>query len=312
MYRMMVVIRKFETAIAEAYGEQKMCSPTHLYTGQEAVATGVSLALQKTDKVLGYYRGHGYYLSRGGDPREMMAELYCKVTGSNRGKGGSMLLSSPKVGYLGSSAIVAGGIPISVGVALASKMRNLDEVTVSFFGDAATEEGVFYESLNFAALKKLAVVFVCENNFYAVQSHISKRQAVADNIYKRAEIFGIPSVKIDGNNVEEVYNASVQAVKTARGGNGPFFIEAVTYRWHEHVGPGDDTEFDWRPKEELALWKKRDPIFLFEGKLAKEGILSDGLRAEIHEVIDRTVKEAFAFAKESPLPGPEELMKSIC
>lgn len=311
LYKNMVKIRLFEEAIADRYGEQEMRSPTHLYTGQEAVASGVSQALQKEDKVMGFYRGHGYYLAKGGSSKEMMAELYCKKTGSNQGKGGSMLLSSPKVGYVGSTAIVGGGIPIAVGMALASKLKQKNEVTVTFFGDAATEEGVFYESLNFAALRKLPVVFVCENNFYAVQSHISNRQAVTDNIYKRAELFDIPTIQVDGNDVEGVYKTSLEAVDRARKGIGPFFIEALTYRWHEHVGPGDDTAYNWRPKEELEYWKKKDPIARYQKILIERGYLNSPTKKQIYENIEKEVKEAFSFAKDSPLPSAEDLLSSV-
>ncbi len=308
LYRMMVIIRQFEEGIAAAYSEQEMRSPPHLYTGQEAVATGVCASLNRMDKAVGYYRGHGYFLAKGGDPNTMMAEMYCKATGSNRGKGGSMLLSSPPVGYMGSSALVGGGIPIATGVALAASLKKLREVTVAFFGDAAVEEGVFYESLNFAALRRLPIIFVCENNFYAVQTPIRTRQAVPDNIYKRAEMFKIPSVQIDGNDVELVYQHAMEAVERARSGKGPSFIEAMTYRWHEHVGPGDDTDFGWRPKEELAEWRKKDPILIQEKKLFSQNLLNEQLKSKIFEEADSAVQGALTFAKESPLPSPDELI----
>lgn len=311
LYRIILTIRKFEEAIAAAYGEQEMRSPTHLCTGQEAVAAGVCAALDDDDKVVGYYRGHGYYLAKGGDPREMMAEFYCKRTGANRGKGGSMLLSSPKVGYVGSSAMVGGGIPIATGIALAASLRSTKEVCVSFFGDGAAEEGVLYESLNFAALRGLPVVFVCENNLYAVQSHIKQRQARPESIFKRAEGFGIPSIQIDGNDPDLVYEHAVTAVERARAGDGPSFIEALTYRWHEHVGPGDDTDLGWRPKAELDSWKARDPLLIQEKRLVSLGLLDSATKHALHEAADALVRDAFEFGKSSPLPDPEELMNSV-
>lgn len=311
LYRTMLRIRCFEETIAACYGEQEMRSPTHLYTGQEAVATGVCAALQPGDKVVGYYRGHGYYLAKGGDAKAMMAELYCKATGANRGKGGSMLLSSPPVNYLGSTALVAGGIPIATGIALASALKQSADISVAFFGDAAVEEGVFFESVNFAALRKLPILFVCENNFYAVQSHISARQAVPDQMCEKVRSFGLPAFKIDGNDVEAVYQQAVQAALRARAGEGPTFIEAVTYRWREHVGPGDDTESGWRPRQELTEWKQRDPLTLWEHKLREDGLLDEVTKARYHLETKREVEEAFAFAKASPLPAPGELLTAV-
>jgi pyruvate dehydrogenase E1 component alpha subunit len=308
---MMVTIRRFEEEIAAVYGEQEMRSPTHLYTGQEATAAGVCAALDAADKVLGYYRGHGYYLAKGGDPKTMMAELYCKATGSNRGKGGSMLLSSPSVGYVGSTALVSGGIPIATGLALGASIKGSREVAVAFFGDAAAEEGVFYESLNFASLRKLPILFVCENNLYAVQSHISSRQAVPNNIYARAQMFDIPAVKIEGEDVETIYLHASEAVERARRGEGPSFIEVLTYRWMEHVGPGDDTEHDWRPKDELNFWKSKDPIAFQEKRLRMLDLLNEESKRKMWGETNEIVRGAFDFAKKSPLPGPEELMTSV-
>ncbi len=310
-YQTMLKIRKFELKVAELFGEQEMRSPTHLYTGHEAVATGIIAALRQSDPVVGYYRSHGYYLAKGGDPNAMIAEFYVKATGANRGKCGSLLLSSPEVGYMGSTAIVSGGISIATGFALAAKLQKKDTVAVCFFGDGATEEGVFYESLNFAGLKKLPVIFVCENNFYAVQSRISARQAISDNIYDRGSIFNVPGAQIDGNNVEEVFSAAQKAVARARSGEGPTIIEAKTYRWHEHVGPGFDTDFGWRPKEEWERWKAKDPVKNLEKTLILNKVLNEKDIIRIESEIDKIVLKAFEFAKKSPLPAPSELFKDV-
>src|SRR3989344_5612460 len=236
IFKTMVTIRKFEEEIARRWPEQQMRSPPHFYAGQEAIASSVCQSLTLKDQVIGNYRGHGYYLAKGGDPNAFIAEMYNKVTGSNEGKGGSMLLSSPQTGYMGSSAIVAGGIPIATGIALGNKMLKNKKVTVCFFGDAATEEGVFHESLNFSALKGLPLLFVCENNEYAVTTHISRRRAMPENIIKHAESFGIQSAGIDGNNTIEVFNVAGKFISKIRSGGGPFFLEAKTYRLYQHVG----------------------------------------------------------------------------
>ncbi len=311
LYHTMLKIRKFELKVAELFGEQEMRSPTHLYTGHEAVATGIISAIRQKDPVVGYYRSHGYYLAKSGDPKAMVAEFYVKATGSNRGKGGSLLLSGPKYGYLGSTAIVSGGIPIATGAGLAAKLRNKDMVTVCFFGDGATEEGSFYESLNFAALKKLPVIYICENNLYAVQSRISARQALPYNMNERSCVFGIPGIKVDGNDVEAIYCTAKVAFDRARRGEGPTFIEALTYRWHEHVGPGFDTDWGWRPKHELEAWKVKDPVAVYENKLIARNVMSHREINDMKNSIDIMVNKAFKFAKKSPLPDPKELLKDV-
>lgn len=320
IYTNMLRIRKFEQEIARRWPEQEMRSPPHFYTGQEAVASAVCATLEPQDKIFGYYRGHGYYLAKGGDSKAFIAEMYCKVTGANEGKGGSMLLSAPNVGYVGSSALVAGTIPIATGLALANKMssslfpdkrKKTPEVVVDFFGDGATEEGVFFESLNFASLKKLPIIYVCENNFYAVTTHIKNRQARPENIYKHAQSFGIESVKIDGYDPELIYQTAQAYVDRVRKGQGPFFIEAITYRWFEHVGEKLDDKYGLRTKEELDNWIKKDPVALLHKKLIKEKVIQPEALEKIAQEIDQEVAEAFKFGISAPLPKENDLIKNV-
>lgn len=311
IYEMMLKIRYLEDEIARRWPEQEMRSPPHLSTGREAVATGVCATLRKNDQVMGYYRGHAYYLAKGGDPKGFIAEMYCKATGSNEGKGGSMLISSPQVGYMGSSAIVASGIPIATGLALASKMRRSKVVVVCFLGDAATEEGVFYESLNFAALHKLPIIYVCENDSFAVTTKIDKRQAEPNHIILRPKAFRIPAVKIDGNNPLVVYQTAQKVVKYTRAGLGPYFIEAITYRWREHVGEKMDDFTPGRSKKELAKWIKKDPIKNFQKYLVGKKILAPAKIAKINISINKLVKDSFEFAIKSPLPQKTDLLSNV-
>ncbi len=229
MYRSMMRIRIAEESIAELLENKEIGCPTHLYTGQEAIAVGVCAALTKDDYILGGHRSHGHYLAKGGDVRRLMAELYGKVSGCARGRGGSMHLVAPEVGLLGTVPLVAATIPIAVGAALACKLRGEQRVSVSFFGDGATEEGHFHESLNLAAVHRLPVIFVCENNLYSSHMHISERRA-KDNIYKSGEAHGMPGLSLDGNDVVAVYRATVEAVHRARKGEGPTLLECRTYR----------------------------------------------------------------------------------
>lgn len=311
IYEIMLKIRMFEDEIARRWPEQEMRSPPHLSTGREGVAASVCATLHSSDQVMGYYRGHGYYLAKGGDPKAFIAEMYCRTTGSNEGKGGSMLISAPKVGYVGSSAIVGGGIPVATGLALASKMRKLNKVVVCFLGDAATEEGVYYESLNFAALHKLPIVFVCENDFSAVTTQIHKRQAKPDDIVLHSKAFGIPSVKIDGNNPLIIYQTAKKAVEHARKGFGPYFIEAVTYRWREHVGEKIDDFSPGRSREALESWMKKDPILLLEKYLLDKKILTRKKIISIKSSLEKIIKESFDFAAKSPLSKKTDLLTNV-
>ena len=311
MYATMVKIRKFEERVAELVTPPKeIVTPCHLYIGEEAGATGVCSALKRDDYVFSTHRSHGHFIAKGGDLKALMAELYCRKTGCSRGKGGSMHVASPDIGLPGSSAIVGGTIPIAAGAALAFSMQNKDAVSVAFFGDGAAHEGVFYESLNFASLKKLPVIFFCENNLYC--THLSIADTLADtNIYKKAEAFGMPGIRIDGNNVMEVYKVAKKAIEDARNGKGPTLIESMTYRWRGHVGPYDDLDKGLRSKEELDLWMNRCPIKMLEKFLLEHGVMSELERDQIHKAISEEIEEAVKFAKESPYPDENDLLHDV-
>jgi pyruvate dehydrogenase E1 component alpha subunit len=242
-----------------------------------------------------------------------MAEIFCKETGCSRGKGGSMHIIAPEVGLLGTPPIVASTIPMAVGAALASSTRGSNQVSVSFFGDGATNEGVFYESLNFASLKKLPVIFVCENNLYSTHMPIDKIMADT-NIAKKTEGFNMPGIQIDGNNVVEVFQTAQKAINNAREGKGPTLIECLTYRQCGHVGPNDNIlgcHTDIRPKEELDYWFKKDPIKGLEGLLINEGTIDDSKNKQITEKIEKEIEEAVEFARKSPYPEKEELFEDV-
>lgn len=305
MYITMVKIRKFEERNAELISPKEIICPTHLYIGQEAVATGVCSALRKEDLVFSTHRSHGHYIAKGGDMATMMAEMYGKVTGCSKGRGGSMHLASPELGLPGSPAILAGSIPLAVGAGLAFSLQNRENVSVVFFGDGATNEGVFYESLNIASLRKLPVIFVCENNLYATHMHISKCLADTD-IYKKAEVFKMPGFRVNGTDVTEVFKVAKRAVEDARLGKGSALIECMTYRWRGHVGPGYDLNKGIRSKEELDYWMNRCPIKTLEEFLLKHEFISESEKSEIYESIEEEIEEAVVFAKESPYPDPDE------
>lgn len=306
MYEVLLRIRKIEEAIVDVYPEQEMRCPTHLSIGQEAAAAGVCQPLRNDDYIFSTHRCHAHYIGKGGDTRRMIAELYGKATGCTGGKGGSMHLTDESVHMMGTSAIVGASIPLAVGAALAFSMKGTDQVAVAFFGDAGTEQGVFYESLNFAALKKLPVIFSCENNLYATQTHQGKRQ-VLDNIYQRAEIYGIPGVRVDGNNVLEVYQAAVQAINRARNGDGPTLIESRTYRWREHVGPNYDWDMGYRTREEVEEWMANCPVNYWNDYLIKHKLVTLADLDKISRKIEKEVESAFKQARSDPFPADESL-----
>lgn len=311
LYSTMLRIRRFEERVAELITcDPKILCPVHLYIGQEAVAAGVCANLQKDDYVFSTHRSHGHYLAKGGDMKALMAELYGKATGCSKGRGGSMHLASIDVGLPGSSAIVAGTIPLAVGAALGFAMQKKKGVSVTFFGDGAVNEGVFYEALNLAALKKLPVVFVCENNLYSTHMSVSACLANTD-IYKKSEDFGMPGVRVDGNNVIEVYEAAKKAIASARSGEGPTLIECMTYRWRGHVGPNYDLDKGLRSKEELDWWISKCPIKCYEDFLLEHGILSEAEKNKISKGIDREVEKSFIFAQKSPYPEKSELLDNV-
>jgi len=313
MYRTMVRIRACDESFVNPILNGEIRCPVHLYTGQEAIATGVCAALSDGDYVFGTHRSHGHYLGKGGDLRDLVSEIYCRETGCSRGRGGSMHITAPESGMMGSAPIVGGTISLAVGAALASKIRKEGRVTVGFFGDGAACEGVLYESLNFAALHKLPILFACENNFYS--THMPIRECRPENnIFKIAKPFCIESYRVDGNDVLKVYDMSKKAVNQCRRNRGPVFIEFMTYRLRGHVGPDDNiqgTHTDIRPKQEIERWRKKDPIRRFEAFLIKNRILEKRGLEEIKQEVEKEVEDAHIFARKSPYPNPNELTKYV-
>jgi pyruvate dehydrogenase E1 component alpha subunit len=307
MYVTMLRIRLFEEQVAELIEAGEIKTPCHLYIGQEAIATGVCAALEPEDYVWGGHRSHGHYLAKGGDMRAMMAELYGKMTGCSQGRGGSMHLVAPEVNILGMVPLVAATIPLAVGAGLASRLRGDRRVSVSFFGDGATEEGHFHESVNLAALYRLPVIFVCENNFYASHMHLLERR-IADNIYKAGEVHGIPGVRLDGNDVIAIYQAVVEAVQRARRGDGPMLLECRSYRWRGHVGAAWDMDVGVKRKDELQAWLQKDPV-----ACARTSLLDFGMpQEELHQIegeIRSEVEKAVVFARQSPYPDASKLLE---
>lgn len=306
LMRVMVFIRRFEEKIIEVYGAEDMKSPVHLYIGQEAVGAGVCANLRRDDYIFTTHRSHGHCLAKGMAARDLYAEFYGRVTGCCRGKGGSMHPAFPALGIHGTTAIVGGGIPLAAGTALASRLQNTDRVSVVFFGDGASDQGAFHEVLNFAALKKLPLLLVCENNFYATSSPLSARQPHPD-IYLRAGGYGIPGVSVDGNDVIAVYLAAQEAVDRARRGDGPTLLECKTYRWRGHVGPDCDWEKGCRPKEELEDWMNRCPVESFKKRLSAWGAADEAWQQTLVKDIDAELDQALQFARESAFPAPEEV-----
>ena len=303
-------IRAVELAVEAEYPKDEMKTPVHLCIGQEAIPVGVCASLRPDDYVLSNHRGHGHYLAKGGDLKAMIAELYCRETGCSRAHGGSMHLIDTAAGLLGSSAIVGGGIPLAVGAALASQRLGQDRVAVVFFGDAASEEGAFYESMNCARLWKLPVVFVCENNLYSVCSHIDARQHTRE-IVLRARAFDIPAVRVDGADVLAVHKQAAVAVAHARQGQGPYFLECQTYRWRGHAGPGDPGAERYRKPGEAERWLKRCPIQILEKRLLAAGAVVAADIREMETRIADEIRAAVQYAQASPLPGPEALERHL-
>lgn len=310
LHATLLQIRKFEEKVVELLYADEIKCPCHLYIGQEAVATGVCAALNKSDYVYSNYRSHGHYLAKGGNMNALMAELFGRSTGCSGGHGGSMHVVDAEVGILGTSAIVAGMIPIAVGTALAAKLQNNGRVVASFFGDGATDEGAFYEAINFASLKKLPVVFVCENNLYSTHLPLFLRQP-ADNIYKRVKLFKIPAVRLDGNDVVKVYEESCKAVEHARSGKGPYFMECRTYRWRAHVGPWPDIDVGFRTKKEVNKWIRRCPVKFLEKILSEKKLLTKSEMEAVHHRVEEAILASVAFSKQSPLPDPSTVTRHL-
>ncbi len=311
LYFEMLRIRLVEEKIAELYSEQEMRCPVHLSIGQEAVAVGVCNNLNNDDQVLSAHRAHAHYLAKGGDLKSMIAELYGKETGCAMGKGGSMHLIDLKKGFFAAVPIVGSTIPIAVGVAWAFKMKSENNLVVVFLGDGATEEGAFFESLDFASLKNVPILFVCENNFYSVYSNLEVRQAHNRNILKLVQGHGIEVFSGDGNDVLNVSNTTKEAINHIKNKKAPAFITFDTYRWLEHCGPNWDDDLGYREKSELDDWMSRCPINTFEKKILDNGYVNTKDIEIMRKKILVDIDSAFQFAKNSPFPNIELLDKHI-
>lgn len=307
----MMRIRMVEETIAEHYSEQEMRCPVHLSIGQEAVAVGVCLALQKTDYLMSTHRAHAHYLAKGGDLKAMIAEIYGKATGCCSGRGGSMHLVDLGVGMLGSTPIVGSSLPVAVGTSFASWLKGEKRATVSFMGEGSTEEGVFSECLNFAALKELPMIFICENNLYSVYSPLSVRQPKGRDLIGIARAHGLSAASGNGNDVDQVFHMTQEAVMRAKEGKGPTLLEFSTYRWREHCGPNYDNDIGYRTEEEFQSWKKQCPIDNYQNKLLKTKIVGRDEIEEMRGEIKAEIKEAFAFAKSSPFPHEDQLAAGV-
>jgi TPP-dependent pyruvate/acetoin dehydrogenase alpha subunit len=304
LYKSLYRIRRVEEAIARVYPTDKIKSPVHLSIGQEAVSVGVCQALKPQDVVFGSYRGHALYFAKGGDMKAMIAELYGKATGCTGGKGGSMHLIAPEQGMMGTSAVVGTTIANAVGCAYALRYRRDNSIVVSFFGDGATEEGVFAESLNFAVLKRLPILFVCENNRYAIHTHQRLRQG-NPAIVERARAYGMPAEQLDGNDFPTFCRRAREIVAEIRAGGSPSFIEVLTCRWKEHVGPNDDYHLGYRTPEETAPWIAGDPV----RRMGES--LEPGDRERVENEVEAEIDAAFAFAETSPYPEPAALTSDV-
>jgi len=307
MYRKMVEIRLFEEKVFELYGQNLVPGTIHLYTGEEAIAVGVCSTLQKEDYITSTHRGHGHCIAKGAELKRTMAEILGKKTGYCKGKGGSMHIADFNIGMLGATAVVGAGLPIAVGAGLSVKLRGTDQVVACFFGEGASNQGTFHESINMASTWKLPVIFVCENNLYAMGTRQSRVMNI-ENIADRAVAYGIPGVVVDGNDVLAVYEATQRAVERARKGEGPTLIECKTYRHkgHSRVDPAK-----YRPKEEVEKWLAKDPIKRFKEKLLQTNTLTESEIQQIEKEVSDEIEEAVKFALESPYPAPEEALEDV-
>jgi TPP-dependent pyruvate/acetoin dehydrogenase alpha subunit len=310
MFRSMLTTRIVELEIAKEYPKQEMRTPVHLCIGQEAPPAGISASLQNSDLVVSGHRSHGHYISKGGNISSMIAEIYGKETGCSKGLGGSQHLVDTSVGFMGSAPILGSTISIGTGLALGLKMLKKTNVVIAYFGDSATEEGIFHESLNFASIHQLPIVFACENNLYSTHTSLAKRQPKR-NISELGKAHLVPGFTVDGNDVRKVFEISKTAIHRARRGDGPSLIEFMTYRWLEHVGPNSDEDLGYRTKSEIEEWKKNDPIEIESNKLALEIPDWANQRLKIENEIRLEVNKSFEFAKNSPFPTPLNLESGI-
>jgi pyruvate dehydrogenase E1 component alpha subunit len=311
LYRSMLKIRRVEERIQALYPQGDMRCPTHFSIGQEAVAAGVCRNLRREDYVISAHRSHAHYIGKGGNLRAMFAELYGKVDGCASGKGGSMHLIDLAAGFLGAVPIVGSTISIGVGAALASVLQGAPILSVIFFGDGATETGVFHESLNFAAVQKLPVVMVCENNLYSVLSPLEWRHPEGRELVQLAQGHGVWTRQGDGNDADVVYALAGDAIDHARSGRGPAFIELKTYRWLEHCGPLDDRHLGYRPPGEYEAWMARDPLTLYTARLRDRGLVTVAETEAMAREITAEIDDAVTFARASPFPDRDQLAADL-
>jgi TPP-dependent pyruvate/acetoin dehydrogenase alpha subunit len=309
IYCVMLTIRRFEERVVIDYQSGAIPGIVHSYIGQEAVATGVCTNLRLDDRIISNHRGHGHCIAKGADLNRMMAEIYGRKTGYCKGKGGSMHIADFSIGMLGANGIVAAGLPIAAGAALAAQLEGGDRVVVLFFGDGATNEGEFHEVLNLASIWKLPLIFACENNGYSVNTPV-KYATGLEHVSERATGgYGIPGVVVDGNDVVAVYETTEKAVAGVRAGGGPVFLEFMTYRWRGHFeAPGMP---DLRPVEEIEAWKKKCPILRFERILLRKGIVTKQTLEEINARVMQRIEDAVGYALAGPLPAPEDALEDV-
>jgi len=308
IYRKMLILRHFELACRNGFLNGNVPGPCHVYVGEEATAVGVCEVLQKEDYIVSTHRGHGHCLAKGARPDLLLAELYGKVDGYCQGRGGSMHIFSKDLGIIGTNGIVGGGLPLALGAGMHAKLKNNGQVCACFFGDGAANQGTFHESLNLAALQRLPIIYVCENNLYATATKVEEATLTGD-FAERAAAYRIPGVIVDGNNVIEVYQAATEAVNRARSNEGPTLLECKTYRHYGHY-VGEDSS-SYRPQAEVDAWLARDPVKVFGEYLVDENILDqNGMDAMEKEVIAE-IEAAHQFASQSPLPDPKDVLKNV-
>jgi TPP-dependent pyruvate/acetoin dehydrogenase alpha subunit len=304
-------IRAVEEKIALEYPKGEIRCPVHLSIGQEFISAVVGINQDNIDTVVSTHRAHAHYLAKGGNLTQMIAEIYGKVTGCCKGRGGSMHLIDLSAGFLGSSAIVGSSIPIGVGAALSHKLKSSSALSFVFFGDGAVEQGVFYESINFSAVHKLPIVFICENNFYSVYTNLNQRQPQSREIHKMVGAMGVKSLKVDSSNILNCIRETKEIISYARSSSDPVFLEFETYRWLEHCGPNDDNDLGYRPKGELEKWKAKDWLINFEKVLLEGESLSANQIVSMKERVDLEVEMAFILAKKDPFPTLEDAITDI-
>lgn len=310
IYKKMQLCRKFEEKVVELVNKNEIYGTTHEYIGQEAVAVGICSALRPEDYIMSTHRGHGHMIAKGGELKYMFAELMGKSNGYNCGKGGSMHIAEPEIGILGANGIVGGGVPIACGAALSLKLDKRNQIVVSFYGDGASNQGVVHESMNLAAIWELPVLFVCENNKYAVSTSIEYSSKIK-NLSKRAGAYGFKGFTVNGMDVIEVYNKAKELVNSIRDGNGPFLLECKTYRYSGHFTAEPMLGLNYRADEEINYYKARDPIISFVNKILKDGVCSQKAIAKADKQIEKSIEEAVDFARNSKHPKHEEALEDM-